>query len=292
MKLLSVATGLSFVLNFLKLNVLSYYYVDEAVFVLIQPSSQILNNVQEQLPPDGWKDLDVEYGVLPEVVCERIKNAQIVVNAEVTANNTSLKLTPSSEESDSDTMLLHYDNEMTKEVDTLFCESDDDKETYVAENNDNVIVLRINKFINIVTVGFLKKLSSYIDTGNFLYNYYRTGLIAADNHLQRFLKITTSCLSFFQSLSSSAFENHDIYVIFLNNLRANNQQLQMQCSGHPYHDDPISAIQYRIQINPAWNYFVKLTIATNQGVTMETYLIPNSSPSASSSSSSNVGPSS
>lgn len=51
MKLLSVATGLSFVLNFLKLNVLSYYYVDEAVFVLIQPSSQILNNVQEQLPP-------------------------------------------------------------------------------------------------------------------------------------------------------------------------------------------------------------------------------------------------
>lgn len=113
-------------------------------------------------------------------MCERIKNAQIVVNAEVTANNTSLKLTPSSEESDSDTMLLHYDNEMTKEVDTLFCESDDDKETYVAENNDNVIVLRINKFINIVTVGFLKKLSSYIDTGNFLYNYYRTGLIGTN----------------------------------------------------------------------------------------------------------------
>lgn len=105
------------------------------------------------------------------MVCKRIKNAQLVVSAVEIANNTSLHLIPL-KNGYPGMMLLRYDDNTEIEINTIFCESDDNTETYIAVNNGDVIVLWRNKSSNKVRLAFVKELLSYESTGIFFFNYF------------------------------------------------------------------------------------------------------------------------
>lgn len=262
MKLLSVVMGLSVTLSFLELNVLSH--LTKKKFVLIHPV--YVNYVRNELPPDEWNFFDEEYIVTPEMVCKRIKNAQLVVSAVEIANNTSLHLIPL-KNGYPGMMLLRYDDNTEIEINTIFCESDDNTETYIAVNNGDVIVLWRNKSSNKVRLAFVKELLSYESTGIFFFNYFPIN-IAADSPLQVILKMITTCISFFRSLSSSVVEVYEIYHIFYN-LIANDDQLQLECHGVPYEGNANLEIEYTIDFLN--NDDISMIVSTNKGVDVLTY---------------------